>query len=368
MPPSDDRPDTEREQTDQSLREERAQADSAPSLDATPADEAADAIINRARALADELLAAARAKSDRQASSREPKGFERKRVIEDEVVRTERAEADERLRVERAKHVTSLSMGREETDRDLLSERSRADDAIAMRDEFLSIVSHDLRNLLNNMVLSATLIAENVKDADHVEQVTKHARRILSSGARMNRLIGDLVDVASIDAGALEVTREQLDPTVVVTEAVHAFQAQAAAKQVSLICEFVPGKLLAAFDSTRILQVLGNLLGNAIKFTPVKGQVVVSLERVDGEVRVTVSDTGPGIPESQRTAIFDRYSQATKDDRRGVGLGLYIAKCIVRSHGGRIWVESEHGHGTTLVFTLPSVPTAASNTGSTARS
>jgi signal transduction histidine kinase len=365
VPSSHDRPDAEREQTDQSLREERAQADGAPAVDATPVEEVADAVINRARALADELLAAARAKVDRQASGHPPNSVERKRDVEDEVVRSERAEADEKLRVARAEHVALLNVGREETDKDLLSERSRADAAIAMRDEFLGIVSHDLRNLLNNMVLSASVITEGVKEADHVEQVLKLARRILSAGARMNRLIGDLVDVASIDAGALEVTREPQDPTVVVTEAVQAFQAQAAAKEVSLVCELVPGQLLAAFDSTRILQVLGNLLGNAIKFTPAKGQVLVCVKLVDDEVRFTVADNGPGIPEDQLTSIFDRYSQVTKNDRRGVGLGLYISKCIVRSHEGRLWAESELGHGTTGVFTLPSMPTTAASAAAT---
>jgi signal transduction histidine kinase len=249
-------------------------------------------------------------------------------------------------------------MVREETDRDLLSERVRADGAIAMRDEFLGIVSHDLRNLLNNMVLSATLIAGDVRDADHVAQVMKHARRILSAGARMNRLIGDLVDVASIDAGALHVTLEVLDPALVVSEAVLAFQEQAAAKQISLVSDLAPGQLLVAFDFTRILQVLANLLGNAIKFTPAKGQVAVRAAVVGDEVRFTVSDTGPGIPQSELSSVFDRYAQVAKNDRRGVGLGLYIAKSIVQSHGGRIWAECEPGHGTVLRFTLPSLPAA----------
>jgi len=149
-----------------------------------------------------------------------------------------------------------------------------------------------------------------------------------------------------------------LDPALVVSEAVHAFQDQAASKQISLVSELVAGQLLASFDFTRILQVLANLLGNAIKFTAAKGRVVVRGAIVGDDVLVTVSDTGPGIAQSELCTVFDRYTQGAKNDRRGVGLGLYIAKSIVRSHGGRIWAESELGHGTRLLFTLPSVPAA----------
>ena len=169
----------------------------------------------------------------------------------------------------------------------------------------------------------------------------------------MDRLIGDLVDVASIEAGMLAVTREVGDPTQVVTEAVDSFRAQASARGVSLAAEIVPPLSLVSFDPARVLQVLTNLLSNAIKFTPAHGKVVVRVERIADDIRVAVSDTGVGIPSHKLEAIFERFLQLDSGDRRGVGLGLYISKCIMLGHGGRIWVESTLGAGSTVFFTLP---------------
>jgi signal transduction histidine kinase len=106
-------------------------------------------------------------------------------------------------------------------------------------------------------------------------------------------------------------------------------------------------------DAARINQVLSNLVGNAVKFTPRDGLITISAEQVDGEVRFAVIDTGPGIPAEQLPHIFGRFWQAKSSDRRGIGLGLAIAKGIVEAHSGRIWVESSVGLGSTFYFTLP---------------
>jgi signal transduction histidine kinase len=169
----------------------------------------------------------------------------------------------------------------------------------------------------------------------------------------MNRLIGDLVDLASIWAGRLAVTRDVGDPAPIVTEAVETFHAQASAHGVSLVAEIAPSLPHVAFDSARILQVLANLLSNAIKFTPPNGGVVVRAERIGDDIRFAVSDTGVGVPPDQLEAVFERYVQVATGDRRGVGLGLYISKCIVQGHGGKIWVESTLGQGSAFCFTLP---------------
>ncbi len=195
--------------------------------------------------------------------------------------------------------------------------------------------------------------AESGAEEHQTEQVLGHARRIQRSGARMNRLIGDLIDVASIEAGVLAVKRQLGDPIHVLTEAVDTFQAQAAASGVSLQSDVVMPASLADFDPARILQVLANLVGNAIKFAPRGGSVVVHLERVEDELRFAVHDTGPGIPRQHLDTVFERFRQVDRDDRRGVGLGLYISKCIIQGHGGRIWAESVPGQGTTFRFTLP---------------
>ena len=346
----------EREQTDESLRVERERSDLAFADELSDVDEIADAVIDQARARADEVLAAARAITDRQTgrvSAQSSEIVAKQRSVEDQAVREERAEADEILAVERAEHVSLLSTEREETDKDLFDERARSDDALATRDVFLGVVSHDLRNMLAGIVGFASLIAKEVSLGDRAEQILIHTKRIQRSGAHMNRLIGDLVDIASIEAGALAVAREVGDPTTVVSEAVDAFQAEASARGVSLVAEIVPPPVLAAYDPARILQVITNLLSNALKFTPAEGKVVVHVERIGEEISVAVSDTGPGIPADQLEAIFGRFQQVTKNDRRGVGLGLYISKSIVQGHEGRIWAASRTGGGSTVSFTLP---------------
>ena len=349
---------SEREQTDESLRVEREKADHALATELAAIDETADAVISRARARADAVLAASRARTDRQpappADARDSRGvIQRERVLADAALRDERATADETLRQERAAQVSLLSVEREETDKDLLSERARSDDVLATRDEFLGIVSHDLRAMLNTISGFSTLIAQSVAQEGHVEQVLMDARRIHRTCVRMDRLVGDLVDVASIEAGRLAVTCEAGDPAHLVTEAVDTFHAQATAAGITLVAEVVPPPALAAYDAARILQVLANLLSNAIKFTPSPGRVVVRVERVDEEIRFAVSDTGRGIPAANLDSVFVRFVQVAKNDRRGVGLGLYISKCIVQGHGGRIWAESGSGKGTTFFFTLP---------------
>jgi signal transduction histidine kinase len=268
------------------LRVEREKADQA--LEDNAIDETADAVISRARTRADELLAAARVKTDRASARRGgpvPTILTGERAREDQVLREERATADEVLRDERAEHVALLSRERQETDQDLSPEREVSDDAIATRDEFLAIVSHDLRNLVHGLVGSATLIEKGACPTDLGESVVTHARRIQRAGARMNRLIGDLVDLASIEAGVLAVTREVGDPTTVVTEAVDTFQVQASTAGVSLAANISLPVPPAAFDAARILQVLTNLVSNAIKFTPPPGQIVVHVEGLGSAMR-----------------------------------------------------------------------------------
>lgn len=343
----------ERLQTDESLRAERERADGALAENMLAVDEIADAVIIRARLRADGVLAAARAKTDRTSAVATPPALVRERGKEDRVLQQERATADEILKEERAEHVTLLTTEREETDKDLVRERDRADDALATRDEFLGIVSHDLRTLLSQVMGYAGLISMEVAAKQFGAQVLSNADRIQRSGTRMNRLIGDLVDVASIHAGTLTVMRQEEDPARAVSEAVDTFQAQAVARGISVSFEASLEPITVMFDPARILQVLTNLLSNALKFTPSKGRIVARVERVANELQFSVSDTGIGIPADKLEAIFERYLQINSNDRRGVGLGLYISKCIIQGHGGRIWAESKVGKGSTFSFTLP---------------
>ena len=353
-------PRTERDQTDQSLRHERDIVDRALDDELSEADEKADAIISRARERADALLAAARKRTDQTSPGDLSSGaLATSRALEDRTVERERIVADRVLDQERSEHVSLLSHERRATDHDLSYERARSDKALAMRDDFMGIVSHDLLNLLNAMIGISSLIEKEVTRDDHVDSVVTHARRVQRSGTRMRRLVGDLVDVASIEAGMLAVTREVSNPADVVIEAVETFQGEASRAGITLRADIIPEVPSIPFDAARILQVLCNLVSNALKFTPSEGSITVRLEHVDDNIVWSVSDSGEGIPADKLEVVFDRFVQLTKNDRRGVGLGLFISKCIVQGHGGRIWVDKGNEQGSTFCFTIPvAQPTA----------
>jgi signal transduction histidine kinase len=356
----------EREQTDESLRMEREKTDCALA-ERQAAEEDSDLVVHHARESADAVLTEARARADERLEASPDVGtratLAEERVLEDEALQDERASADEILRRERDESARVLSrllpLEREKTDRFLLTERARSDVALANRDNFLGLVSHDLRNLLGGIVLGAELLSARAPDDEDGAQTLATTARIQRYAARMNRLIGDLIDVASIDAGKLSVTPVPGDATTLIAEAVDTFQASASAQGISLQTEMVEGPLLAEFDHDRMLQVLANIIANAIKFTSRGGSIRVRGERAGDELRVSISDTGSGIPGNMLEAIFERFWQVGKDDRRGVGLGLYISRYIVEAHGGKIWAESTFGEGSRLCFTLPAITGAA---------
>ena len=209
-----------------------------------------------------------------------------------------------------------LPLERDATDQYLLTERARSDDALATRDDFLGMVSHDLRDLLNGIVVSSQLLAQKLEKHSDRERLLLETTRIERYGARMNRLIGDLVDVASIDAGKLAMQTVQGDVSSLVVEAVEALQITASAKGVSLAVRDVQELCLAEFDHDRMLQVLANLIANSIKFTPKGGSIRVHCERVGESLEFCVDDTGEGIPAAMLEAVFERFWQVGKNDRR----------------------------------------------------
>ena len=352
----------ERHQTDENLRDEREKTDLALAATQEAIEENADAVVERARDQADAVLVAARDKADEQA---DPGAFyaipsaaiAEEREIEDDALREERGAADETLRLEREARarvlLRHLPMERDATDKTLLTERARSDDALATRDDFLGMVCHDLRDLLNGVIVSSQLLAAKLEERDTLEPLLLDTARIQRYGARMNRLIGDLVDIASIDAGKLAVAASRGDAATLVGEAVDALQAIAAAKPVTLEAERMESSLAADFDHDRLLQVLANLVANSIKFTPAGGRIGVSCTRTGALLTFCVSDSGQGIPQGMLEAVFERFWQVGKNDRRGLGLGLYISRCIVEAHGGTIRAESTLGEGTRMTFTLP---------------
>lgn len=348
-----------RAKTDDSLRTERKNTDDARKADRAAAERDADGVVDHARTVADAVLSAARFKADHE-SLRPRRPAEAGAVVgerarADRAVRGERATADVTLRSDRKDQANALAAlvvhERAVTDAYLLTERARSDDALAYRDDFLGMVAHDVRNLLNGVVLSLELLRPGGDEPDpHVSAAATRIRRYV---ARMNRLIGDLVDVTSIDAGKLAITPSEGDAAALVAEAMETFLPAALEKGASLSAEVPAGPLLAEFDRDRMLQVFANLIANSIKFTPPGGKISVRVEGARGMLRFCVSDTGVGIPSPMLDAIFERFWQVGKNDRRGQGLGLYISKCIVEAHRGRIWAESKAGKGSQLYFTLP---------------
>jgi signal transduction histidine kinase len=323
----------------------------------------ADRVVDRAREQADALLEAARHEADNRLDRPGPTDdseavLTEERQLEDDVLRRERVSADERHRNEREKNARDLlallPLERDATDGYLLTERVRADDAIANRDSFLGMVSHELRNLLGGIVTAAGLLSEMPSDTRDPAKARRGAERIQRYAARMNRLIADLVDVASIDDGRLAVRPAHGDLALLIADAVDAFQGAAGAKGVSLADRVTDQTLPATFDYERMLQILANLLTNAIKFTPSGGSILVHGARVTDGIRLSVSDTGGGIPADMLDAVFERFRQVSDSDTSGLGLGLYISRCLVQAHGGRMWAESGDGTGATLHVQLPS--------------
>jgi signal transduction histidine kinase len=218
------------------------------------------------------------------------------------------------------------------------------------REELLAIVSHDLRNPLNSIVASAGMLQRAAPSPEHAQ---KPIQTILRAAGRMERLISDLLDFAQINAGQLVVTQQTFEARSVVHDSLEMFKPLAAEKQVRLVSDVREEGLQIYCDRDRVLQILSNLLGNALKFTPEAGSVTVRAERAGNELTFAVADTGPGIPAEQLAHIWERFWSVKRPQMSGVGLGLSIAKGLVEAHGGRIWAESAVGTGTMFYFTLP---------------
>ena len=360
--PDDDGVSPERAQTNQGLRKERNRADQALADRQAAVHGEADQVIHRARKTADAVVTAARDLADeRQNSGATPAGQRvsttEQRQLDDKMIHGERAGADEALRLERAEAARVLArllpLERQATDRYLLTERARSDGALARRDGLLGMVAHDLRDLLGGMVLSAEVIAKIAAGTATAEEILAETARLKRYAARMNRLVCDLVDTASIDAGKLSMKPGPGDVALLLAEAVDTFRALAAEKGIAMEVEAIEPALTAAFDHERMLQVFANGLSNSIKFTPPGGRITVRGERVGHELRFCIGDSGPGIPAESLEAIFERFWQVGENNRTGLGLGLYLSRCIVEAHGGRIWAESAPGKGARIFFTLP---------------
>jgi signal transduction histidine kinase len=230
-----------------------------------------------------------------------------------------------------------------------LDKRHRAELLAQAREDVLGVVAHDLRNPLNLIQMTVELMIDE-------ELPMERRKEMLAIGLRaakqMNRLIEDLLDHVRLQAGRLSLDVEDVSVHTIIQDAEETFRPLAARRHVHFETTGDDGVSVRA-DRIRVSQIVGNLIGNAIKFTPEQGIVRLRATPDDKQVVFQVVDDGPGIPADNISHLFDNFWQARKSDRRGVGLGLAIAKELVEAHGGKIWVESSADRGSTFSFSLP---------------
>jgi signal transduction histidine kinase len=377
----------ERKNTDDSLNAERDKATQSLKTANTKSQGQTDELVKDERSLADQKTVLSRAdhddSRDESASAIAQKismdHLSEERRIADLATGLERAKVDAAILKERkvaTKLVSDvLDIDRRATDENLLLERDKADlvfdgsknllrsevadhlrtkVSLTSRDEFLAIVSHDLKNPLGSVSGYAELLLDGVDGEVLGAQSRKFVEAIERSAQISLRLIDDLLDIERFAQSKLELKKSTNDANDLVAQAAEIFQHVALERNVTLKAK--TGTTAAALncDRDRILQVLNNLIGNALKFTPAGGTVSVELTNANGRIEFSVCDTGPGIPESKRKEIFGRFAQLHSKNRDGLGLGLYISKMLVEAHGGSLNVESVVGQGSTFRFQIPS--------------
>ena len=245
-------------------------------------------------------------------------------------------------------------MREEERERLLESERQArqgAERATRLRDDVLAVVAHDLRNPVHTIILSTGVLHDIPLD----EPQRRQRLAVIDRTAKgMDHLIGDLLDATRIESGTFDVRRGHVQVSALLDDALESFDAQAKECGITLQCSVSQDLPPVVGDRDRLAQVLSNLIGNALKFTPRGGTIRVNaIAGADDVLEVSVADSGNGIPAEHLPHVFDRFWQADRQGRAGAGLGLSIVKGIVEAHGGRIRVASVVGEGTTFSFTIP---------------
>jgi signal transduction histidine kinase len=238
---------------------------------------------------------------------------------------------------------------------DEIQDKSRQlEEASRHKSQFLANMSHELRTPLNAILGYTELILDNLY-GDTPDKMRDVLDRIQKNGKHLLGLINDVLDLSKIEAGQLSLALTDYSLKDVVHSVYSAVEPLAKEKQLSFKVELAPNLPGGHGDERRLTQVLLNLVGNAIKFTD-RGEVAIRATAENGSFTVAVRDTGPGIAEGDRTKIFEEFQQADSSITRkkgGTGLGLSISKRIVELHGGRLWVDSDVGQGSTFSFTVP---------------
>jgi signal transduction histidine kinase len=379
-----------RSKTDKSLEDERGKTDKYLEQKSQTVEEETSETIRLNRLAADKDRESQRAEVDLdkehqldvtgiQISRLDDKILIQERERSDKAKNVERKEEDRaRTRERFQKRLTAealLENERKETDSHLLEERVHTDvesehisnllsdetvshdftkAALLTRDQYLTIVSHDLQTPIAAISIGAHLMRRSLSN-DAVDKVSllENIEIIEQSVAFMDRMISDLLDVERMAQDKLILKPERVDLRDLLQECVDLFAPVISRKAFSMTIHIFPEPIFADLDHDRILQVLSNLIGNSLKFTPKGGTIELSARKQETQVEISVTDNGPGISEQTKAHVFEKFSQFKMHDRRGLGLGLFIAKWIVDAHKGRIWVTSDVGKGSTFSFTLP---------------
>lgn len=223
--------------------------------------------------------------------------------------------------------------------------------SLRSREEMVGVVSHDLRNPVAAVKMLSRSLLRTTPDANAESRADLEL--IAQAAEQMDALIRDLLDVNRLDAGKLVIAAAPVDPSTLMTDSLQTLRPLVEERGMDLDLQIQTGLPKVMADRERIQQTLSNLVGNAIKFSSPRSKIVVIARQDGNSVVISVLDTGKGIAPDQLPRVFDRYWQSSRTDRQGAGLGLAIAKGIIETHGGRIWIESKPGEGTTASFTLP---------------
>jgi light-regulated signal transduction histidine kinase (bacteriophytochrome) len=257
-----------------------------------------------------------------------------------------------------ADYYAASELRRNAIENDLARQVHREHEAVRERDELVAVVSHDLRNPMTIIIMQCGMMQRLVARDEGKHTVRMNAALDTMEGAtgRMNALIADLLDKSKLDAGQYPLERKPLDVVDLLEQACALLVTLTSHKNIELNCTSAQGLSFDA-DPQRLFQVLSNLLGNAIKFTPAGGRIDVTAWQVDDKVLISVRDNGNGIPAAHIPHIFERYWSTREGNPNGSGLGLYICRAIVRAHGGELWAQSEPGVGSEFTFSIPALVT-----------
>jgi light-regulated signal transduction histidine kinase (bacteriophytochrome) len=243
---------------------------------------------------------------------------------------------------------------------DLTRQVRREHAAVRNRDELVAVVSHDLRNPMTIIIMQCGMMQRLVAkdEGKHTVRLSAALGTVEEATERMNALIADLLDKSKLDAGQYPLECKPLDVVELLQKVCALLVTLTADKNIELNCTSSENLSIDA-DPQRLFQVLSNLLGNAIKFTPPGGRIDLNARQVDGKVLISVRDNGGGIHAVHLPHIFERYWSIREGNPNGSGLGLYICRSIVQAHGGELWAESEPGVGSVFTFSIPALAVAA---------